>query len=48
MYVANGTSQMTVSKPVLTDMLEVPFASYTLTPDDGLLMPETGRGILIQ
>jgi hypothetical protein len=45
-YVANGTSKMTVSE--LTGILEVPFATYTLPPDDGLLMPETCRGILIQ
>jgi hypothetical protein len=38
MYVANGTSKTIVSK------LHI----YTLPPDDGLLMPETCRGILIQ
>jgi hypothetical protein len=57
MYVANGISKMTVSEPrwngtrfhpgLLTVILEVPFAN-TLPADDGLLMPETCRGILIQ
>jgi hypothetical protein len=37
MYVANGCSKMTVSS-----------LTVTLHPDDGLLMPETRRGILIQ
>jgi hypothetical protein len=30
MYVANGTSKMTVSE--LTDIVEVPFATYIHTP----------------
>jgi hypothetical protein len=53
MYVANGTSKMTVSELTvileapfvskLTVILEVPFATYIhlTSPDDGLLMPET-------
>jgi hypothetical protein len=56
MYIANGTSKMTVSEPgwnvplhpgLPAVILEVPFATYIhLPPDDGLLMPETCRGIL--
>jgi hypothetical protein len=42
--------KMVVSE--LTFILEVPFATYihtyTLPPDDGLLMSETRRGILIK
>jgi hypothetical protein len=46
MYVAKGTYKMTFSEPgSLTVISEV---RYTLPPDDGLLMPETYRGILIQ
>jgi hypothetical protein len=38
-YVWHGASKMTV-------ILEAPFATYTLPPDDGLLMPEKLRCIL--
>jgi hypothetical protein len=36
-YVANGTSKMTVGEP----------HTYTLSPDDGLLLPETCRDISV-
>jgi hypothetical protein len=43
-YVANGTSKITVSE--LTVILEVTLATYIhiLPPDDGLLMSETCTG----
>jgi hypothetical protein len=47
MYVANGTCKMTVrSLPVILQY-HLP-QKHTLPPDDGLLMPETCRSILIQ
>jgi hypothetical protein len=59
MYVAIGTSKMTVSESGwnsiphslaesrLRSLTSLPH-TYTLLPDDGLLMPETCSGILIQ
>jgi hypothetical protein len=58
-YLANGTSKMTVGEPgwkgipprLPDSHLRSTFCNihtYTLPPDDGLLMPETRRGILIQ
>jgi hypothetical protein len=46
MYVANGTTVMGVSVPS-TEPYHLAH-TYTLTPEDGLLMPETCTGILIQ
>jgi hypothetical protein len=53
--VANGTAKMTVGEPgwnstqvhrKLPSQYHLPH-TYTSPPDDGLVMPETCRGILI-